>query len=98
MFWLFIIMLGVLLWTLVSKSGQSTREKEPSYSEFMAEVDRGNVKEVTMYLSPTSYEGEGEKREPAEKFRVTIFKESPPDPPKPFPDKQRPVNSQDGKP
>ncbi len=68
MFWLFIIMLGVLLWTLVSKSGQSTREKEPSYSEFMAEVDRGNVKEVTMYLSPTSYEVEGEKREPAEKF------------------------------
>jgi cell division protease FtsH len=79
MFWLFIIMLGVLLWTLVSKSGQSTREKEPSYSEFMAEVDRGNVKEVELYLSPNSYEVEGEKREPAEKFRVTIFKESAPD-------------------
>ena len=72
-------MLGVLLWTLVSKSGQSTREKEPSYSEFMAEVDRGNVKEVELYLSPTSYEVQGEKREPAEKFRVTIFKESAPD-------------------
>jgi cell division protease FtsH len=79
MFWLFIIMLGVLLWTLVSKSGQSTREKEPSYSEFMADVDRGNVKEVELYLSPTSYEVEGERREPAEKFRVTIFKESAPD-------------------
>jgi cell division protease FtsH len=79
MFWLFIIMLGVLLWTLVSKSGQSTREKEPSYSEFMAEVERGNVKDVELYLSPTSYEVEGEKREPAEKFRVTIFKESAPD-------------------
>ena len=72
-------MLGVLLWTLVSKSGQSTREKEPSYSEFMADVDRGNVKEVELYLSPTSYEVQGEKREPAEKFRVTIFKESAPD-------------------
>jgi cell division protease FtsH len=79
MFWLFIIMLGVLLWTLVSKSGQSTREKEPSYSEFMAEVERGNVKDVELYLSPNSYEVEGEKREPAEKFRVTIFKESAPD-------------------
>jgi cell division protease FtsH len=79
MFWLFIIMLGVLLWTLVSKSGQSTREKEPSYSEFMAEVERGNVKDVELYLSPTSYEVVGEKREPAEKFRVTIFKESAPD-------------------
>jgi len=92
MFWLFIIMLGVLLWTLVSKSGQSTREKEPSYSEFMAEVDRGNVKEVTMYLSPTSYEVEGEKREPAEKFRVTIFKESAPDLAKTLRDKQVLIN------
>ncbi len=92
MFWLFIIMLGVLLWTLVSKSGQSTREKEPSYSEFMAEVDRGNVKEVTMYLSPTSYEVEGEKREPAEKFRVTIFKESAPELAKTLRDKQVLIN------
>jgi len=50
------------------ESGQSTREKEPSYSEFMADVDRGNVKEVELYLSPTSYEVQGEKREPAEKF------------------------------
>jgi cell division protease FtsH len=79
MFWLFIIMLVVLLWTLVSKSGQSTREEEPSYSQFMAEVDRGNVKEVTLYLSPTSYEIEGEWREPSKKFRTTIFKESAPD-------------------
>ena len=60
MFWLFIIMLCVLLWTLVSKSNPSAREEEPSYSEFMAQVDRGNVKEVTLYLSPTSYEVEGE--------------------------------------
>jgi cell division protease FtsH len=79
MFWLFIIMLVVLLWTLVSKSGQSAREEEPSYSEFMAQVDRGNVKEVTLYLSPTSYEIEGEWREPSKKFRTTIFKESAPD-------------------
>ena len=79
MFWLFIILLGVLLWTLVSKSGQSAREEEPSYSEFVAQVDRGNVKEVTLYLSPTSYEVEGEWREPSKKFRTTIFKESAPD-------------------
>ncbi len=75
MFWMFIIMLAVLLWTLVSKSGQSAREEEPSYSEFMAQVDRGNVKEVTLYLSPNSYEVEGEWREPAKKFRTTVFKE-----------------------
>jgi cell division protease FtsH len=92
MFWLFIIMLGVLLWTLVSKSGQSAREEEPSYSEFMAQVDRGNVKEVTLYLSPTSYEVEGEWREPAKKFRVTVFKESGPDLTKTLRDKQVLIN------
>src|SRR5712672_2774949 len=79
MFWLFIIMLVVLLWTLVSKSGQTARQEEPSYSEFMSQVDRGNVKEVTLYLSPNSYEIEGEWREPAKKFRVTLFKEAAPD-------------------
>jgi len=72
-------MLAVLLWTLVSKSGQSAREEEPSYSDFMAQVERGNVKDVVMYLSPTSYEIEGEWREPTKKFRTTIFKESAPD-------------------
>ena len=92
MFWLFIIMLGVLLWTLVSKSGQSAREEEPSYSEFMAQVDRGNVKEVTLYLSPTSYEIEGEWREPSKKFRTTIFKESAPDLAKTLRDKQVLIN------
>jgi cell division protease FtsH len=88
MFWLFIIMLAVLLWTLVSRSGQSAREEEPSYSEFMAQVDRGNVKDVVMYLSPTSYEIEGEWREPSKKFRTTIFKESAPDLAKTLRDKQ----------
>ncbi len=92
MFWLFIIMLAVLLWTLVSKSGQTAREEEPSYSEFMAQVDRGNVKEVTLYLSPTSYDIEGEWREPSKKFRTTIFKESAPDLAKTLRDKQVLIN------
>jgi cell division protease FtsH len=92
MFWLFIIMLAVLLWTLVSKSGQSAREEEPSYSEFMAQVDRGNIKEVTLYLSPTSYEIEGEWREPSKKFRTTIFKETAPDLTKTLRDKQVLIN------
>jgi cell division protease FtsH len=92
MFWLFIVMLAVLLWALVSKSGQSAREEEPSYSEFMAQVDRGNVKEVTLYLSPTSYEIEGEWREPSKKFRTTIFKESAPDLAKTLRDKQVLIN------
>jgi cell division protease FtsH len=74
------------------ESGQSAREEEPSYSEFMAQVDRGNVKEVTLYLSPNSYEIEGEWREPSKKFRTTIFKESAPDLTKTLRDKQVLIN------
>jgi len=58
----------------------------------MAQVDRGNVKEVTLYLSPTSYEIEGEWREPSKKFRTTIFKESAPDLTKTLRDKQVLIN------
>src|SRR5712691_10939302 len=74
-----IIFLGVMLWKMVSANGQSQRELEPSYSEFMAQVETGNVREVTLYLSPDSYEVQGQYRQPANKFTVTIFKESAPD-------------------
>ena len=76
---MFIVLLCVVLWRMVSASGQSAREEEPSYSDFMAQVERGNVREVTLYLSPNSYDVEGEWRDPAKKFRVTVFKESAPD-------------------
>ena len=79
LFGIFIILLCVVLWRMVSASGQSAREEQPSYNEFEAQVDRGNVKEVTIYLSPNSYEVQGEWRDPAKKFRVTVFKESAPD-------------------
>jgi len=79
LFWISIVFLGVMLWKLVSANGQQAREDTPSYSEFMAKVDEGDVKEVTMYLSPNSYEMQGEyQRPPNRKFRVTIPKENAP--------------------
>src|SRR5258706_16119871 len=69
-----------MLWRLVSANGQAAREDDPSYSEFMGKVDNGDGKEVTMYLSPNSYELQGEYVRPAKrKFHVTIFKEAAPD-------------------
>jgi cell division protease FtsH len=79
LFWMFIVVLCFVLWRMVSASGQAARVDEPSYSEFVGQVDRGNVKEVTLYLSPNSYEIQGEERQPSRKFKVTIFKESAPD-------------------
>ncbi len=80
LFWISIVFLGVMLWKLVSSNGQATHEQTPSYSEFMVQVDEGDVKEVTMYLSPNSYELQGEYAKPANsKFRITIPKENAPE-------------------
>ena len=80
LFWISIVFLGVMLWKLVSSNGQQAREDNPSYSEFMAKVDKGDVKEVTMYLSPNSYELQGEYTTPANrKFHVTVPKENSPE-------------------
>jgi len=77
--WMFIILLGLVLWKVFTPTSQSSRVYDETYGVFMTNVDRGNVKEVTMLLSQNSYEIDGEYREPAEKFRVTIFKEAAPD-------------------
>ena len=77
LFWISIVFLGVMLWKLVSANGQSAREEEPSYSDFMQKVDANQVKEVTIYLSPNSYELQGEyTTSPPRKFHVPIFKEA----------------------
>jgi len=76
LFWLAIVLLGVMLWQLVSKNGQAQREQTPAYSEFMAKVDNGEIKEVTIYLAPNAYEIQGEYKVPPDtKFRTTIAKE-----------------------
>jgi cell division protease FtsH len=80
LFWISIVFLGVMLWRLVSANGAQSNKQEPSYSEFMAKVDAGQVKEVTMYLSQNSYELQGEYAQPANtKFQVLIAKEDAPE-------------------
>jgi cell division protease FtsH len=75
-----IVLLGVMLWKLVSANGNQAREDEPSYSLLMAKIEAGEIKEVTMYLSPNSYELQGEYVKPAnQKFRTIIPKESEPE-------------------
>ena len=92
LFWISIVFLGVMLWKLVSANGAQAREDEPSYSEFMGKVDANDVKEVTLYLSPNSYELQGEYVRPANhKFHLTVFKESAPDLAKQLRDKGVPM-------
>ena len=47
-FWLVIVSAGVLLWQVVKAGNSGPKEREINLSEFLANVDQGNVSEVTM--------------------------------------------------
>ena len=71
------ILLAVLLWKMASTGGQTAREQTPSYTEFQAQVQKGNVSDATIMLSAVSAEVDGEFRDPkVTKFRVTVPKET----------------------
>ena len=73
------ILLAVVLWKMASTGGQSAHEDEPNYTNFLAKVQSGNVKDVTIYLAPNSAELQGEYRD-ATKFKgVTIANTAIPD-------------------
>ncbi|HEX8766478.1 MAG TPA: ATP-dependent metallopeptidase FtsH/Yme1/Tma family protein, partial [Candidatus Acidoferrum sp.] len=78
LFWMSIILLGVMLWKLVSADGSGSRENEISYSDFMAKVDAGGIKEATLYLGQNSYELWGRDVRSGRGFRTTVFKEASP--------------------
>ncbi len=80
LFWLFMVLLAVVLWRMASTGGQTAREKELSYTDFVSQVQQGNIKEVTILLSQYSAEVSGEFRQGAEKFHgVTVANSSIPD-------------------
>src|SRR5215469_4210373 len=66
------ILLAVLLWKMASQGGQTARESTPSYTDFQAQVEKGNVSDATILLSSVSAEVDGEFREPKTKFRGTV--------------------------
>lgn len=76
LFWMSIILLGVMLWKLVSADGSGSRENEISYSDFMTKVDAGGIKEATLYLGQNSYELWGRDVRSGRDFHTTLFKEA----------------------
>ncbi|MGA2904284.1 MAG: ATP-dependent metallopeptidase FtsH/Yme1/Tma family protein [Candidatus Korobacteraceae bacterium] len=47
-FWLVIVLSGVLLWQVVKGANSGAKEREITFSEFLSQVDQGNVSEVTI--------------------------------------------------
>ncbi|MGO9305303.1 MAG: ATP-dependent zinc metalloprotease FtsH, partial [Candidatus Korobacteraceae bacterium] len=47
-FWLVIVLSGVLLWQVVKGANSGAKERDITFSEFLSQVDAGNVSEVTI--------------------------------------------------
>jgi cell division protease FtsH len=79
LFWLLMILLAVVLWKMASTGGQAKGEDEPQYTGFMAKVQSGEVKDVTIYLSQNSAELQGEYNNNTKFKGVTLANTAIPD-------------------
>ena len=69
-FWLVIVLAGVLLWQVVKGAGTTAKEREINYSEFMSQVDQNNVNDVTVVGSDVHGKLKADKTSTA--FHVTV--------------------------
>jgi cell division protease FtsH len=49
--WVVLVLVGVVLWRMIATGSSSAKDAEPSYSEFMDSVAKGNVRDVTIESS-----------------------------------------------
>jgi cell division protease FtsH len=76
LFWFIMVLLAVVLWRMASAGTQTSRDLQPSYTDFTAQLQKGNIKNVTIYLSQSTAEIQGDYREPAEHFRNVVVPNS----------------------
>ena len=50
LFWAVIVVSAVLLWQVVRTGSTGQKEKEIGFSEFLSQVDAGNVREATFNM------------------------------------------------
>ena len=67
-FWLVIVVSAFLLWQVVKNSNAGQKEKDVNFSQFMSDVDQGNVKEVTI----SGMEVHGKYRNDNSGFHTTV--------------------------
>ena len=67
-FWLVIVLSGVLLWQVVKAGNSGAKEREINFSEFLSDVDQGNVSEVTI----TGQEVRGKFKNDKAGFHTTV--------------------------
>ncbi len=67
-FWLVIVLSGLLLWQVVKTSNNGSKQKEINFSEFMSQVDQNNVADVTITGTDVTGHFRGEKNS----FHTTV--------------------------
>ncbi len=67
-FWLVIVLSAFLLWQVVKTSGGSQKDKEINFTQFMTDVNQGNVGEVTI----NGQEVRGKYRNDKTQFHTTV--------------------------
>ena len=66
-FWLVIVLSAFLLWQVMKAGSAGQKEKEVNFSQFLSDIDQGNVKEVTI----TGMEVRGKYRNDNSAFHTT---------------------------
>src|SRR6476646_5341963 len=66
-FWLVIVLSAFLLWQVMKAGSAGQKEKEVNFSQFLSDIDQGNVKEVTI----TGMEVRGKYRNDNSPFHTT---------------------------
>ncbi len=66
-FWLGIVLSAFLLWQVMKTGSAGQKDKEVNFSQFLTDVDQGNVKEVTI----TAQEVRGKYRNDNSSFHTT---------------------------
>ena len=80
LFWVMMVALAFVLWKMANDNAPAKPAPPAlSYSEFMANVDRNNVKSAKLLESPATAEVQGELRDAPRDFSVTVPKEVIPD-------------------
>ena len=68
LFWLAIVVSAVLLWQVVRTGSNSQKDKEVNFSQFMSDVDQGQVREVTV----TAQDVKGKYKADNSPFHTTV--------------------------
>lgn len=78
-FWIMMMALAVFLWRLASNTTNPPAAAPMSYSDFAAQVDKGNIASAKLLEGRSTTQIQGQLRQPAQNFAVTIPNEVIPD-------------------